>query len=144
MSPLPPANNPPAEAVKERMLRQDAFSQLLGLEVEEVGSGYCRLRFVVRPDMLNGFGALHGGALFAAADTAFALACNSHGRQSEGLTATVDYLEAGQLGDVLTVEAREESLRHKIGVYQVRAINQNGVLLALFKGTAYRTSNEIL
>jgi len=41
------------------------------------------------------------------------------------------------------VEAREENLRHKIGVYQVRAINQNGVLLALFKGTAYRTSNEI-
>jgi acyl-CoA thioesterase len=145
MSPqLPPANNQPAEAVKELMLRQDTFSQLLGLEVEEVGPGYCRLHFVVRPDMLNGFGSLHGGATFAAADTAFAFACNSHGRQSVGLTVTVDYLEAGKLGDVLTVEAREESLKHKVGVYQVRVVNQQGVVLALFKGTAYRTSNEIL
>ncbi|RYY14744.1 MAG: thioesterase, partial [Cytophagaceae bacterium] len=71
-------------------------------------------------------------------------ACNSHGRQSVGLTVTVDYLEAGRLGDVLTVEAREESLRHKVGVYQVRVVNQNGVVLALFKGTAYRTSHEIV
>ena len=141
--PLPPAPSP-AEAVKELMRRQDTFSQLLGLTVEEVRAGYCRLHFVVRPDMLNGFGALHGGATFAAADTAFALASNSHGRQSVGLTVTVDYLEAGRLGDVLTVEAREESLKHKVGVYQVRAVNQQGVVLALFKGTAYRTSNEIL
>ncbi|RZK52328.1 MAG: hydroxyphenylacetyl-CoA thioesterase PaaI, partial [Hymenobacter sp.] len=122
----------------------DTFSQLLGLEVEEVGPGYCRLRLLVRPDMLNGFGALHGGATFAAADTAFALACNSHGRQSVGLSVTVDYLEAGRLGDVLTVEAREVSLKHKAGVYQVQVANQAGTVLALFKGTAYRTSREIL
>jgi acyl-CoA thioesterase len=141
--PLPPANSP-AEAVKELMLRHDTFSKLLGLEVDEVGPGYCRLHFVVRPDMLNGFGSLHGGATFAAADTAFAFACNSHGRQSVGLTVTVDYLEAGKLGDILTVEAHEESLKHKVGVYQVRVVNQEGVVLALFKGTAYRTSNEIL
>ena len=144
MSPLPPANNQPAEAVKELMLRQDTFSQLLGMQVDEVSAGYCRLHFEVRPDMLNGFGSLHGGATFAAADTAFAFACNSHGRQSVGLTVTIDYLEAGRVGDVITVEARQESLKHKIGVYQVRAVNQKGVVLALFKGTAYRTSNEIL
>jgi acyl-CoA thioesterase len=144
MSPLLPPTNSPAEAVKELMLRHDTFSKLLGLEVDEVGPGYCRLHFVVRPDMLNGFGSLHGGATFAAADTAFAFACNSHGRQSVGLTVTVDYLEAGKLGDILTVEAHEESLKHKVGVYQVRVVNQEGVVLALFKGTAYRTSNEIL
>ncbi|RYY21002.1 MAG: hydroxyphenylacetyl-CoA thioesterase PaaI [Cytophagaceae bacterium] len=143
MSPLPPPANNPAEAVKELMLRQDTFSRLLGLEVEEIGPGYCRLRFVARPDMLNGFGSLHGGATFAAADTAFAFACNSHGRQSVGLTVTIDYLEAGRPGDVITVEAREESLKHKVGVYQVRVVNQKGVVLALFKGTAYRTSHEI-
>jgi acyl-CoA thioesterase len=143
MNPLPPASHP-AEAVKALMLSQDSFSKLLGLEVDEVGPGYCRLHFVVRPDMLNGFGALHGGVTFSAADTAFAFACNSHGRQSVGLTVTVDYLEAGRLGDVLTVEASEVSLKHKVGVYQVRVTNQQGVALALFKGTAYRTSNEIL
>ncbi|MVN77439.1 hydroxyphenylacetyl-CoA thioesterase PaaI [Hymenobacter sp. HMF4947] len=147
MNPSQPASLPApttAQAVKELMLQHDTYSQFLGLEVEEVGPGYCRLRFTVRPDMLNGFGALHGGVTFSAADTAFAFACNSHGRQSVGLTVTIDYLEAGRPGDVITVEAREESLKHKIGVYHVRVTNQGGVGLALFKGTAYRTSNEIL
>lgn len=147
MSPLPPASSPaptPAQAVQALMLQHDTYSRLLGLAVEEVGPGYCRLRFTVRPDMLNGFGALHGGVTFSAADTAFALACNSHGRQSVGLSVTIDYLAAGRPGDVITVEAREESLGYKIGVYQVRATNQEGVGLALFKGTAYRTSTEIL
>ncbi|PJJ59121.1 hydroxyphenylacetyl-CoA thioesterase PaaI [Hymenobacter chitinivorans] len=137
-------NNELAEAVKERMLQNDAFSRLLGLEVDEVGPGYCRLHFTVRPDMLNGFQALHGGVTFSAADSAFAFACNSHGRHSVGLSVTIDYLEAGKLGDVITVEAREEGLKHKVGVYAIRLTNQHGTLLALFKGTAYRTSNEIV
>ncbi|MDO7874968.1 hydroxyphenylacetyl-CoA thioesterase PaaI [Hymenobacter sp. ASUV-10] len=142
MNSLP--ENHPTEAVKALMLESDSFSRWLGLQIDEVGPGYCRLHFTARPDMLNGFGALHGGVTFSAADSAFAFACNSHGRQSVGLTVTIDYLEAGRAGDVITVEAREESLKHKIGVYQVRAVNQNGAVLALFKGTAYRTSNEIL
>ncbi|OON66031.1 hydroxyphenylacetyl-CoA thioesterase PaaI [Hymenobacter sp. CRA2] len=132
-----------AAAVQELMLRHDAFSHWLGLQIDEVGPGYCRLHFTVRPDMLNGFQALHGGVTFSAADSAFAFACNSHGRQSVGLSVTIDYLEAGKLGDVITVESREESLKHKVGVYQIRLTNQDGKLIALFKGTSYRTSNEI-
>ena len=133
-----------AQAIAARLLARDPFSQWLGLVLGEVRVGYCRLHFRVRPDMLNGFGALHGGVAFAAADAAFAFACNSHGRQSVGLTATMDYLEAGRLGDVLAVEAQEESLRDKVGVYQLRLTNQHGTLLALFKGTAYRTRHELL
>ena len=146
MSPSPETTKPNrrAEAVRDLMRANDSFSKLLGLEVDEVGPGFCRLHFTVRPDMLNGFAVLHGGVTFSAADSAFAFACNSHGRQSVGLTATVDYLEAGRLGDVITVEAREESLKHRIGVYRVHMTNQHGLPLALFKGTAYRTSNETL
>ncbi len=133
-----------AQAIATRLLSRDPFGQWLGLELGEVRVGYCQLRFRVRADMLNGFGALHGGVAFSAADSAFALACNTHGRQSVGLTATMDYLEAGRLGDVLLVEAREESLKEKVSVYQLRITNQLGTLLAMFKGTAYRTRHEIL
>ncbi len=133
-----------AQAIAARLLARDAFSQWLGLALGEVRAGYCCLYLRVRPDMLDGFGALHGGVVFAAADTAFALACNSHGRQSVGLTATIDYLTAGRLGDVLTIEAREESLQEKVSVYQLRLTTQHGTLLAMFKGTAYRTRHELL
>lgn len=102
-----------AEAIMHRMMAQDAFSKLLGLEVDEVGEGYCRLHFRVREDMLNGFGILHGGVTYSDADSAFAFACNSHGRVSVALSTSMDYLEAGKLGDTLTVETKEESLKTK-------------------------------
>ena len=132
----------PHHAVQHWLTTRDPFSAWLGVIVEEVRAGYCRLRLPVRPEMLNGFGMVHGGVTFAAADTAFSIACNTHGRQSVGLSVTIDYLEAGQPGDVITVEATEESLKHRVGVYQVGIHNQNGLRLAIFKGTAYRTSIE--
>ena len=132
-----------AQAIATRLLARDPFGQWLGLELGEVRQGYCCLYLRVRPDMLNSFGALHGGVAFSAADTAFALACNSHGRQSVSLTVTIDYLAAGRLGDVLLIEAREESLQEKVSVYNLRLTNQHGTLLALFKGTAYRTRHDL-
>ncbi|EMR03265.1 hydroxyphenylacetyl-CoA thioesterase PaaI [Cesiribacter andamanensis] len=131
------------QAVLERMLAKDTFSRWLGLEVEAVGEGYCRLHFRVREEMLNGFGTLHGGVSYSAADSAFAFACNSHGRLSVALSTSMEYLEAGRAGDVLTVEAQELNLKNKVGVYQIRITNQQGVLVALFKGTSYRTSRPI-
>ena len=136
---LPP---PPHHAVQAWLEKQDPFSAWLGVVIEEVRPGYCRLRLPVRPDMLNGFGLVHGGVTFAAADTAFSIACNTHGRQSVGLTATIDYLEPGRPGDVMLIEAVEAGLKHRIGVYEVNIHNQAGQRLALFKGTAYRTSTE--
>ena len=133
-----------AQAIAARLLARDPFGQWLGLTLGEVRVGHCHLYLRVRPDMLNGFGTLHGGVAFAAAETAFALACNSHGRQSVGLTATIDYLAAGRLGEVLTIAAREESLQDKVSVYQLRLTNQHGTLLAMYKGTAYRTRHELL
>jgi acyl-CoA thioesterase len=132
----------PHHAVQAWLDKRDPFSAWLGVIIEEIRPGYCRLRLPVRPEMLNGFGMLHGGVTFAAADTAFSIACNTHGRQSVGLSVTIDYLEAGQPGDVITVEATEESLKHRVGVYRVGIHNQNGLRLAIFKGTAYRTSIE--
>ncbi len=140
MTPAEP--NQTAAAVQHWISIRDPFSAWLGVVIDEVRPGYCRLRLPVRPEMLNGFGILHGGVAFAAADTAFSIACNAHGRQSVGLTVTIDYLEPGRPGDILAFEATEESLKHRVGVYQVRIRNQDGLQLALFKGTAYRTSQE--
>jgi acyl-CoA thioesterase len=129
--------------VTRLMQERDTYSKLLGIEVDEVKEGYCRLHMAVRDDMLNGFNALHGGVTFSAADTALAYACNSHGRIAVALSVTIDYLQAGKLGDILYVEAQEESITNRTGVYLIRVKNQDDVLVAMFKGTAYRTLKEV-
>ncbi len=132
------------QQVVDRMMEHDAFSKLLGLQIDEIRAGYCRLHFAIQPVMMNGFNVLHGGVTYSAADSAFAFASNNYNRLSLALSCTIDYMESGKVGDVLTVEANEESLRNKTGIYTVRITNQNGILIALFKGTGYRTSKPLI
>ena len=132
------------QQVLDIMLPRDAFSQWLGLEVNEVGPGYCRLHYTVRADMMNGFNSIHGGVLFSASDSAFAFACNSHGRITVALDVSITFTRPAKTGQRLSVEAKEVYLGHKTGVYDIRTTNEAGELVSLFKGTAYRTSKEVI
>jgi acyl-CoA thioesterase len=132
----------PAE-ITALMMEKDRFSQWLGIVVEESGPGYCRLHYRINDLMLNGFGIPHGGVIFAAADSAFAFACNSHGRGvTVALDVSISFTRAAQSGDLLFVEAREVHFGNRTGLYDIRTTNEAGELIALFKGTAYRTSKE--
>lgn len=133
-----------ASQVLQKMLEKDTFSYWLGLVIDEVTEGGCRLHFTIRPEMLNGFGSIHGGVIFAAADSAFAFACNSHGRLAVALDVSITFTRPAFLNDTLFVEAKEVHLSHKTSVYDVQTINEKGELIAVFKGTAYRTSKEIV
>ena len=133
-----------AEQVVGKMTQNDAFSEWLGLELAEVGEGYCRLHYTVRPDMLNGFYILHGGVVMAASDSAFAFACSSHGRLSVALDVSVTFTLSARSGERLTVEAKERHLGNKTSVYDVATYNESGQIIAIFKGTAYRTGKEVL
>ncbi len=94
----------------------------------------------VRPEMVNGFGVAHGGIVFSFADSAFAFACNTHGTVTVAVDNSITYPAAIHPGDVLTAEAQEEAASNRLGYYRVVVTNQAGAVVALFKGTAYRTS----
>lgn len=126
------------QQILDKMLENDHFTQWLGLTVDEIGEGYCRLHYVIRKDMLNGFSTVHGGVIFSAADSAFAFACNSHGRISVALDVSITFTKAARVGEVLTVEAKEVYLGNKTSVYDIVTKNEKGEIVAIFKGTAYR------
>jgi acyl-CoA thioesterase len=131
------------KAILSLMLERDRFTRWLGLEIDEIGPGYCKLHYAITDTMLNGFAYAHGGVLFSAADSAFAFACNSHDIISVALDVNISYPRPARSGDLLTVEAREVHLGNKIGIYEVRTTNQQDELVALFKGTAYRTGKPV-
>lgn len=135
---------PSPHDVIHHMLLKDAFTRLLGIVVDDIREGFCKLHFAVTPEMLNGFEVLHGGVTYAAADSALAFASNGYNRLSLALSTSMDYFESGKLHDLITVEATEESLRNKTAVYLVRVTNQHGNAIALFKGTVYRTEKKLI
>jgi len=130
------------EEILQRMYENDPFSKWLGIEPLAVGPGTCTLRMTVRPEMLNGFGVAHGGITFSLADSAFAFACNSHGRHAVSIHCTVEHAAAVFAGDVLTAAATEEHLGNSISNYAIKVTRQDGSAVAFFRGVAYRKKKE--
>ena len=124
------------------MLRSDAFSQWMGIEVIESERGYCKLTMMVREEMTNGFGVCHGGITFSLADSALAFASNSHGSISLALENNINFTKKVSAGDTLIAETEELQNGRTIGVYKVRISIQDEDLVAEFRGTVYRTGKK--
>jgi acyl-CoA thioesterase len=129
-----------AEQITHAMLATDALSRWLGLEVEEIAPRRCVCRMTVRDEMVNGFGVAHGGVVFSFADSAFAFACNTHGTITVAVDNSITFPRAIHPGDVLRAVAEEEAASNRLGYYNVEVRNQRDEIVALFRGTAYRTS----
>ena len=125
--------NTSPQQVLEIMLAKDQFTRWLGLEVDEVGAGYCRLHYTVNEAMLNGFSQIHGGAVFSAADSAFAFACNSHNERAVAAQCNISFIKPGKLGDELVATAREISRSGRSGIYDVQ-VTVADTVIAEFRG----------
>lgn len=123
-----------AKATGEAMARDDQCSRTLGLKLEEVGPGYARMSMKVTKAMLNGLGSCHGGMIYTLADSTFGFACNSHNHRAVATTCTIEYLTPAKLGDTLTAVGIEQALVGRFGVYDMKVTNQDGEVIALFRG----------
>ncbi|MCB0660260.1 MAG: hotdog fold thioesterase [Saprospiraceae bacterium] len=128
--------------VKQLMYAEDAFSQWLGIEIDFISQGSCRLSFVVKDDMLNGFGICHGGVLYSFADSALAFASNSLGFQSFSIETHMSHVKKVALGDKLSAQATQKFVSERFGIYEVEIKNQHNDIVGLFKGTVYKSGKK--
>jgi acyl-CoA thioesterase len=117
----------------------DPFSSWLQVQLLKIEPGYSRISMEVRDEMMNGFGIAHGGVTFAMADTAFGYASNGEGTITVALDVSISFPHPAYKGDVLIAEARRLSETRKTGLYLVEITNQHQQLIAVFKGTCYKT-----
>ncbi|HEX3550498.1 MAG TPA: hydroxyphenylacetyl-CoA thioesterase PaaI [Candidatus Elarobacter sp.] len=133
-----------ARACAEAMLERDRASQTLGLVLDEARPGYARVSMRVVESMVNGHAIAHGGVIFTLADSAFAFACNSRNEANVALQASISFIAAVRLGDVLVAEAEERSSKARTGAYDVTVSRADGGLVALFRGVCYRIRGTVL
>ena len=133
-----------AKECARSMWSSDAASKAMGMKVEIRKAGGSTARLTVREDMLNGFGVCHGGIVFALADTAFAFACNAYNRKAVAASGSIEFMRPVKLGDELRATATEEYRGRKSGFYSVKVENQDGTVVALFRGRSVSRSDPIL
>jgi acyl-CoA thioesterase len=126
-----------AIAALRRLMGGDRWAAAAGARLVEVREGYARATMRLREDHLNGVDVAQGGAVFTLADFAFAAAANSHGTVAVALDTSITFARAATKG-VLTAEAREESLSRRVSVCTVKVTDDEGRVVALFRGTAFR------
>ncbi len=133
-----------ASACAQAMFERDSASQGMGMRLLAAAPGTACVGMSVRADMIQGHGTCHGGYLFALADSAFALACNSYNEATVAMGCSIDYVAAARLGDTLNAECIEQSRSGRTGNYDVRIENQRGELIALFHGKSYKVRGPVL
>jgi acyl-CoA thioesterase len=133
-----------AAAVVNHMMEHDRFSQWLGIQVLEIREGFSKISMVIRPEMVNGFGIIHGGVTFSLADSAFAFACNNRNILSVALDTSINFIKPVQVGDELTASAKEIHNGQSTGLYHITIMNQHQHVVAEFKGLCYRTGKPLI
>ena len=123
-----------AAKVAHSMLAAEGTGPAWGIVIEEVRAGYARLSMAVRADMHNGHGTVHGGMVFALADTAFAYVCNGKNEKAVAAQASIVFLGSAQEGETLVAEAEELSTAGRSGVARVAVRTADGRPIAEFTG----------
>ena len=135
---------PTSQEVVTHMMENDLFSRWLGIEVLDVKDGYSKIKMTVREEMINGFGIVHGGIAFSLSDSAFAFACNNRNNLSVALDTSINFTKPVHVGDVLIAEAKELHNGKSTGLYHITVTNQKDHIVALFKGTCFRTNKPLI
>jgi acyl-CoA thioesterase len=133
-----------AELSAQALFARDCASRSLGIRIADVRPGRARLLMTVRADMLNGHGMCHGGFVFTLADSAFAVACNTHNAVTVAAAGSIDFLAAAHLDDELTAEGRELWRSKRTGIYEICVSNQRGETIALFRGRSHCIGGQIV
>ena len=129
------------EALK-KFFEGDRFAKRADVELVSVFPGHATARMAIQPYHWNGLENVQGGAVFTLADFAFAAAANSHGTVAVAVNVSITFMKAVKTG-VLLAEARELSKNFKLGTYTVEVKDEQGDLVAVFQGLAYRKKDKI-
>lgn len=128
--------------IAEFFSTRDRFAAHCGIELLEVGAGYARAKMEIGEHHFNGANTVHGGAIFTLADLVFAAACNSHGTLAMAINVSISFVKAAVEG-TLIAEGEEVARHPRLGSYTIRVIDDEGDLVAIFQGMAYRKKERL-
>jgi acyl-CoA thioesterase len=130
------------EGISKRV-KEEPFTQLLGMELKDIGPGHSVVEMILRPEMENILGMAHGGAIFALIDEAFETASNSHGTVAVALNMNITYISAPPMGTLLRAEAREISLTRRTASYLINVTDSQNQLVATCQALVYRKDEKL-
>ncbi|WP_265109823.1 hydroxyphenylacetyl-CoA thioesterase PaaI [Halosolutus halophilus] len=124
------------EAIRNH-IESDPYCETLGIDLVDLKPGVARTRLEITDDLTNFHGTPHGGAIYSLADAAFAAASNADGETAVALETNISYLEAVEVGTVLTATAEETHDGGRTAEFEVVVTDEDDDRVATFRGRVY-------
>jgi len=124
--------------IGKRILGNQPFPTLMGVEVVSAEKDAVRARLVVRPDLCTAGNIMHGGAIMAFADTLGAIGTVLNIPREAGTTtieSKTNFLSAAREGTTVHAEATPIHVGKKTCVFQTRITRKDGKLVAIVTQT---------
>lgn len=109
--------------------RRNPFVRYNHIEVEEVERDRTVLSLTIRPESLNLYGQLHGGAIYTMADNAAGSAARTDGRRYVTQASDMHFL-SNQTDGVVRAEARVRHRGRTTALIDISVTGKEGKLLA--------------
>ena len=119
------------------------FTKNMGMKVIEASDGYARLEMEITEEYHNPIGSVHGGVIFALADTAGGVAATSKGSYVTTVTGDINYLNAAIGVKKLIATTRELKAGKNVLVYDVTVTDETGKVIAETRMTYYSLHKEV-
>ena len=124
--------------IGKRILANQPFPTLMGVEVVSAEKDAVRAKLVVRPDLCTAGNIMHGGAIMAFADTLGAIGTVLNIPREAGTTtieSKTNFLAAARAGTIVHAEAKPIHVGKKTCVFQTRITREDGKLVAMVTQT---------
>lgn len=124
--------------IGKRILGNQPFPTLMGVEVVSAEKDAVRAKLVVRPDLCTAGNIMHGGAIMAFADTLGAIGTVLNIPREAGTTtieSKTNFLSAAREGTTVHAEATPIHVGKKTCVFQTRITREDGKLVAIVTQT---------
>jgi acyl-CoA thioesterase len=128
----------------EAMSVGDDAARKLGIRLKVIGPGHAVMDMEIKPWMANGDDVCHGGLLFTLADTAMAFASNSRDECYVAVSASMEFLSPGRLGETVTAVAVEQHRAGRTATYSVTVTDSGGDPVAQLLGRTYRVRGTVI
>ena len=121
----------------------DGFAKDIGIKILSISKGYAKAEININKNHLNPGKSVHGGCIFALADTVGGVAAWSRGNYVATTSSSITYLNPALESKKLIGIAKEIKFGKKILTYDIEVWDDKDRLIAKVTNSYYNLGNKI-
>lgn len=126
-----------------KFIEHNTFIKFLGIEFVEITKDHAVGKMPFKPELLNPYNTIHGGALYSFADIVAGCFADAEGYLVTTVSGTLSFLSGARNTEYVYCEAIKLHYGSHLATYQVKITDDNGKLLDNGEFTFFVTNHKL-